>query len=383
MKGKIKDMHFGASYLLFKRAEELRKFCTWEEEIVWGYLSGNKLGVRFRRQHPLLFYIADFYCHQLKLVIEIDGSIHNKEDIKINDAQRQIEIEKLGITVIRFNNSQVKNNPEKIVEDINKKIQELQNSRDQSSPPAGGAGGLRAIIFAAGLGTRFKPWTDSHPKALALVNGKSLLQRNVEYLQQYSIKDVVVNIHHFPQQIIDAIKQNNGWRSNIIISDESNEVLETGGGLMKAKHLLEGDQPFISVNVDILTNLDLNKLMVFHQQHKPLITFGVTNRKSSRVLLFDEANRLCGWRNVQTGETKISIDKPNLIEKAYSCVVIYQPEIFSLIKQQGKFSIMDSYLDLAAEHVILGYDHSGDNLVDVGKPESVAVAEKLFGTPIP
>jgi N-acetyl-alpha-D-muramate 1-phosphate uridylyltransferase len=383
MKGKIKDMHFGASYLLFKRAEELRKFCTWEEEIVWGYLSGNKLGVRFRRQHPLLFYIADFYCHQLKLVIEIDGSIHNKEDIKINDAQRQIEIEKLGITVIRFNNSQVKNNPEKIVEDINKKIQELQNSRDQSSPPAGGAGGLRAIIFAAGLGTRFKPWTDSHPKALALVNGKSLLQRNVEYLQQYGIKDVVVNIHHFPQQIIDAIKQNNGWRSNIIISDESNEVLETGGGLMKAKHLLEGDQPFISVNVDILTNLDLNKLMVFHQQHKPLITFGVTNRKSSRVLLFDEANRLCGWRNVQTGETKISIDKPNLIEKAYSCVVIYQPEIFSLIKQQGKFSIMDSYLDLAAEHVILGYDHSGDNLVDVGKPESVAVAEKLFGTPIP
>jgi N-acetyl-alpha-D-muramate 1-phosphate uridylyltransferase len=376
MKGKIKDMHFGASYLLFKRAEELRKFCTWEEEIVWGYLSGNKLGVRFRRQHPLLFYIADFYCHQLKLVIEIDGSIHNKEDIKINDAQRQIEIEKLGITVIRFNNSQVKNNPEKIVEDINKKIQELQNSRDQSSPL--GAAGLRAIIFAAGLGTRFKPWTDLHPKALALVNGKSLLQRNIEYLQQYGIKDVVVNIHHFPQQIIDAIKNNNGWGSNVVISDESNEVLETGGGLMKARHLLESDQPFISVNVDILTNLDLNKLMAFHQQHKPLVTFGVSNRKSSRVLLFDNDNRLCGWRNTQTGEEKISINKPDLIAKAYSCVVIYQPEIFSLIKQRGKFSIMDSYLDLAAEHLILGYDHSGDNLVDVGKPESVAVAEKLF-----
>jgi N-acetyl-alpha-D-muramate 1-phosphate uridylyltransferase len=237
---------------------------------------------------------------------------------------------------------------------------------------------LKAIIFAAGLGTRFKPWTDSHPKALALVNGKSLLQRNIEYLQQYGIKDVVVNIHHFPQQIIDAIKTNKGWGSNIVISDESNEVLETGGGLMKARHLLESDQPFISVNVDILTNLDLNKLMAFHQQHKSLVTFGVTNRKSSRVLLFDNDNRLCGWRNVQTGETKIAINKPGLIEKAYSCVVIYQPEIFSLIKQQGKFSIMDSYLDLAAEHVILGYDHSGDNLVDVGKPESVAVAEKLF-----
>lgn len=240
----------------------------------------------------------------------------------------------------------------------------------------------RAIIFSAGLGTRFKPWTDSHPKALALVNGKSLLQRNIEYLQQYGIKEVVVNIHHFPKQIIDAIENNRGWGSNVIISDESDEVLETGGGLMKAKHLLDNGQPFFSLNVDILTDLDLNKLMAFHQQHKPLVTFGVTNRKSSRVLLFDEGSRLCGWKNLQTGEEKISIDKPNLVEKAYSCVVIYEPEIFSLIKQKGKFSIMDSYLDLAADHVILGYDHSGDNLVDVGKPESVAIAEKLF-PPIP
>jgi imidazole glycerol-phosphate synthase subunit HisF len=104
MKGKIKDMHFGASYLLFKRADELRKFATHEEEIVWGYLSGNKLGVKFRRQHPLLFYVADFYCHQLKLVIEIDGLVHNKKDVKINDAIRQKEIEALGIKVIRYTN---------------------------------------------------------------------------------------------------------------------------------------------------------------------------------------------------------------------------------------------------------------------------------------
>ena len=241
---------------------------------------------------------------------------------------------------------------------------------------------LKAIIFSAGLGTRFKPWTDSHPKALALVNGKSLLQRNIEYLQEYGVKDVVVNVHHFPEQIIEAIKKNNGWGSNIVISDETDELLETGGGLMKAKQFLDGDKPFISLNVDILTNLNLNKLMAFHQQHKPIVTFGVTNRKSSRVLLFDENNRLCGWKNLQTGETKLAIDKPNLKELAYSCVVIYEPEIFSLIKQEGKFSIMDSYLDLAAEHVILGYDHSGDKLVDVGKPESVAIAEKLF-VPIP
>ena len=265
------------------------------------------------------------------------------------------------------------------MQEITQKIKELQNSGDQSSPSgAGGLHGHRAIIFSAGLGTRFKPWTDTHPKALAVVNGKSLLQRNIEYLQQYGITDVVVNIHHFPQQIIDAINNNKGWGSNVIISDESDVVLETGGGLVKARNLLDGDKPFLSLNVDILTNLDLHKLMAFHQQHKPLVTFGVTNRKSSRVLLFDNENRLCGWKNVNTGETKISINKPGLTEKAYSCVVIYEPKIFDLIRQQGKFSIMDTYLDLAAEHVILGYDHSGDKLVDVGKPESVAIAEALF-----
>jgi N-acetyl-alpha-D-muramate 1-phosphate uridylyltransferase len=243
---------------------------------------------------------------------------------------------------------------------------------------------LKAIIFAAGLGTRFKPWTDSHPKALAIVNGKSLLQRNIEYLQQYGINDVVVNVHHFPNQIINAIKNNNGWGSKIIISDESNEVLETGGGLLKAKHLLLNDQPFVSLNVDILTTLNLDELFAFHQLHKPLVTFGVTDRKSSRVLLLDKNNRLQGWKNITTGELKgpvLGFDeskKIELKEMAYSCVVIYEPQIFSLIKHTGKFSIMDAYLDLAADNIILGYNHSGDNLVDVGKPESVAIAEKIF-----
>lgn len=237
---------------------------------------------------------------------------------------------------------------------------------------------MKAIIFAAGLGTRFKPWTDEHPKALALVNGKSLLQRNVEYLQQYGITEVVVNVHHFANQILEAVKENDGWGSDISISDETNEVLETGGGLMKARHLLEGDEPFISLNVDILTNLDIGKLIAFHRQHQPLVSMGVTIRKSSRVLLMDEGNRLCGWKNLQTGEEKISIQKPGLIEKAYSCVVVYEPAIFPLIRQKGKFSIIAAYLDLAAAHPILGFDHSGDKLVDVGKPESVALAEALF-----
>lgn len=237
---------------------------------------------------------------------------------------------------------------------------------------------MKAMIFAAGLGTRFKPWTDSHPKALAMVNNKSLLQRNVEYLQQYGIGNVVVNVHHFKDQIIDAIKINNGWGSNILISDESDELLETGGGLLKAKELLQNGEPFITLNADFLTDLNIDKLLTFHKNKNALISFGITNRKTSRYFLFDETNRLCGWRNVNTGEERISIPKDNLKEMAYSCVVVFQPEIFDLVPQRGKFSLVDTYLSLAADHLICGYDHSGDKLVDVGKPESVAVAEKLF-----
>ena len=242
---------------------------------------------------------------------------------------------------------------------------------------------MKAMIFAAGLGSRFKPFTDSHPKALAMVNGKSLLQRNIEYLQQYGIKDVVVNVHHFADQIIAAVNANKGWGSNVVISNEINEVLETGGGLLNARHLLEGNEPFITLNVDILTDLNLDKLIAFHHQHKPLISFGVSDRITSRYFLFDVNNKLCGWRNITTGEEKgPHLSTPDqgrtLIQKAYSCVVVFEPTIFSLIKQQGKFSLTEPYLDLAANHLILGYDHSGDKLVDVGKPESVAVAEALF-----
>lgn len=255
---------------------------------------------------------------------------------------------------------------------------------------------MQAMIFSAGLGTRFKPWTDNHPKALALVNGKSLLQRNIEYLQQYGIKDVIVNVHHFAEQIEDAVKKNNGWGSNVIISNERNELLETGGGLLKAQNFFTPGEKFITCNVDILTDLDIDKLIAFHEKHKPLISLTVTNRKTSRYLLFDENNLLCGWRNTKTGEerppevfTKSKLhDAPKgekrnnpLIEKAYSCVVVFEYDIFRLMEENnftGKFSLIDVYLKLTANHLILGYDHSGDRLVDVGKPESIAIAESFF-----
>jgi NDP-sugar pyrophosphorylase family protein len=241
-----------------------------------------------------------------------------------------------------------------------------------------GAVGMNAMIFSAGLGTRFKPWTDKHPKALAPVNGKPLLQRNIEYLQQYGIKNVIVNVHHFADQVIATVEKNKGWGSHVLISDETKEVLETGGGLLKAKNLFNPGKKFITCNVDILTDLDIGKLLAFHEKHKPLISFGVTNRKTSRYFLFDEHNRLCGWKNTKTGEERIEIANDVLIEKAYSCVVVFEYDIFRLIPFTGKFSLVDVYLRLAKDHLILGYDHSGDRFVDVGKPENIAVAESLF-----
>ena len=248
---------------------------------------------------------------------------------------------------------------------------------------------MQAMIFSAGLGTRFKPWTDNHPKALAVVNGKSLLQRNIEYLQRHGIKDIIVNVHHLADQVDQAIVENDGWGSNILVSDERDELLDTGGGLLKAKDLFNPGERFITCNVDILTNLDIRKLLNFHSTNNALISFGVTNRTSSRYLLFDENNRLCGWRNTKTGEEKISIlPSPQSgegsgvrSEKAYSCVVVFEYAIFKLMEEEnfaGKFSLIDVYLKLAANHIIMGYDHSGDHLVDVGRPESVPVAESLF-----
>ena len=237
---------------------------------------------------------------------------------------------------------------------------------------------MKAMIFAAGLGTRFKPWTDNHPKALAVVNGKTLLQRNIEYLQQYGINEVVVNVHHFADQIIHAVKSNKGWGSSVVISDETGEVLETGGGLLKAAPLLTSEEGFVTLNADILTDLNLHKLLIFHKECGALISFGITNRTSSRVLLFDNDNRLCGWKNMATGEEKIVVSNQQLHAMAYSCVAVFEPSIFERIPQRGKFSLTETYLSLAPQHLIVGYDHTGDKFIDVGKPESVAIAEKMF-----
>jgi NDP-sugar pyrophosphorylase family protein len=255
-------------------------------------------------------------------------------------------------------------------------MENIQNT-DPGYSYDGYESGISAMLFCAGLGTRFKPWTDQHPKALAIVNGKTLLQRNIEYLQKYGITDVVINVHHFADQIIDTIEKNNGWGSTITISDESDELLDTGGGLLKAKHLLFR-KTILTLNVDILTEINLKDFLTHHQQENSLITVAVSDRTTSRYLLFNKYNRLIGWRNKKTNETKIVIEAKEIFEKAYSGLALFQPQALDLITLKGKFSLIDAYLQLAPQNKIAAYDHTGERLIDVGKPESVAEAEQMF-----
>ncbi len=242
---------------------------------------------------------------------------------------------------------------------------------------------MKAMIFAAGLGTRLKPWTDHHPKALAVVNGKSLLQRNIEYLQLHGITEVIVNVHHFADQVVHAIEQNKGWGSTVTVSDETDAVLETGGGLKKAGGYFTGEKDFVVMNADILTDMDLTTMIQYHQQEQPLATLAVSDRESSRYFLFDDGGLLRGWRNVKTGEEKPAFiisakDYHNLRPKAFSGIHVIHTKLFDLFRQEGKFSMVDVYLNLMTSHRIMAFDHTGAEFIDVGKPENIRKAELVF-----
>lgn len=238
---------------------------------------------------------------------------------------------------------------------------------------------MKAMILAAGLGTRLKPFTNQHPKALAEVKGKTLLQRNIEYLASFDVKNIIINVHHFAEQIEKTILENKGFGSKITVSDERDELLETGGGLLKASWFFNQTKaPFVLMNVDVLTDMDLGKMIGQHQMQKPVATLAVTKRKTSRYFLFDDNGELCGWRNVNTGEEKISRSAKVYHQKAFSGIHVISPEIFSLIHRKGKFSLVDAYLDIATTHVISSFDHSYSKFIDVGKPGSIEAAEEMF-----
>jgi NDP-sugar pyrophosphorylase family protein len=235
----------------------------------------------------------------------------------------------------------------------------------------------KALIFAAGKGTRLKPFTESHPKALALVNDVPLLERNIKYLQSFGVTEFVINVHHFGEQIVEFLEKNNHFGAKIDISDEKDELLETGGGLLFAQKYLENEENFLIMNADILTDLNIHELVKFHETHLPLATLAVSDRNSSRKLFFNSEMVLKGWMNKNSGETKMAEFNNDFKELAFSGIHCINSSIFDKIKRRGKFSIMEEYLDLMFENNILGFQHEA-RLIDVGRPESVIEAEKYF-----
>ena len=232
------------------------------------------------------------------------------------------------------------------------------------------------MIFCAGLGTRLKPLTDTMPKALVPLAGKPLLQWQVERLRDAGITDIIVNVHHFPDMIIDTVRRNNGWGCNISISDEREMLLDTGGGLKKA--VKEG--PILACNVDILSNLDLCALVSEYERTK-MSQLVVSERETQRYLCFDEHDCLCGWTNIKTGELK-GHDGRHL---AFSGCQILSPEILSLLSQipDDKFSLIDFYLRIIQSPIsnlqspLKAYVPKDYKMMDVGKIDQIEEAERF------
>lgn len=237
---------------------------------------------------------------------------------------------------------------------------------------------MKAMIFAAGLGTRLRPLTDTMPKALVPVDGKPLLHHLLHKLQQAEFSQVVVNVHHHAEQIKEYIATHD-YGMKIDISDESDMLLDTGGGLRKAATLLAGSEPILVHNVDILSNLDLQALMTAHTPDR-LSTVVVSQRDTSRYLLFDSDNFMRGWTNTKTGEEKPhNLDTAALHRAAFAGIHVVSPRIFDLMQPYpDKFSIIDFYLQALQDNSIAGYTPHDFMMLDVGKVDSLAAAEKFI-----
>lgn len=240
---------------------------------------------------------------------------------------------------------------------------------------------MKAMIFAAGLGTRLKPLTDTIPKALVPISGKPLLEHVIEKLKDSGFDEIIINIHHFPNQIIEFLKAHNNFGIRIEISDERNLLLDTGGGLKKASWFFDDDKPFLVHNVDILSNIDLKSLYNEHLRSGAIGTLTVSKRETFRYFLFDDDERLCGWINEKTGEIKPkTLKKPALFHKlAFSGIQILSPKIFDLMDNTDEvFSITNFYIDKCKEYYFRGYEPEEYKMIDVGKINAIGEAEQFL-----
>jgi len=231
---------------------------------------------------------------------------------------------------------------------------------------------MKAMIFAAGYGTRLKPLTDNKPKALVNVCGVPMLEILIHKLIRFGFNQLVINVHHFADQIVEFLEKNNNFGVQIQISDEREFLLDTGGGLKKAAPFLQGSESFLVHNVDILTDLDLNELVKFHQSSNAIATLAVKNRNTSRNFLFDEQLTLKGWKNNSTNQVKwVSNPMENYKEIAFSGIHVIKPEMLDLITENGAFSVVDLYLRLAGSNKINAFDHSASQWYDLGTADKI------------
>lgn len=240
---------------------------------------------------------------------------------------------------------------------------------------------MKAMVFAAGLGTRLKPFTLHHPKALVPMGGVPMLQRVLLKIKALGIEDVVVNVHHFSQQIIDFLAENANFGLNIHISCESALLLDTGGGILAAEPYLQGDEPILVHNADILTDFDIEEMIRDFEARRLLASLLVSNRNTSRYFLFNPDMQMRGWINISTGETRpAGIDITGCEKYAFGGVHILSPQIFPLLRayaaEHGSvFSITPFYIEACAQNPIIGHIPKSQFMWhDIGKPESLAAA---------
>ena len=241
------------------------------------------------------------------------------------------------------------------------------------------------MIFAAGLGTRLKPLTDRMPKALVPVAGRPMLEHVILKLKAAGFNELVINIHHFGEQILDFLRANQNFGLTIHISDERDCLLDTGGGIRKAEPFFRGNEPFLVHNVDILSDTDLKALYEYHRQSGNDATLLASRRKTIRYLLFDDEKRLCGWINKDTLQTKpegFAYNPEHHHEYAFSGIHVISPSLFHYMDERwtGKFSIMDFYLQTCHEARIGSRLTDTLRLIDIGKPETLTQAEEFLAS---
>jgi len=241
---------------------------------------------------------------------------------------------------------------------------------------------MKAMVLAAGLGTRLRPLTNDRPKALVEVCGRTLLEITLTRLRDFGIHDVIINVHHYADMVMDRVKAAGNFGMHIEFSRED-VLLDTGGGLKKAAWFLSGDfsttkdEPFILHNVDVISNIDLQRMVEVHKKNKALATLAVQERKTSRYLLFNDHLQLCGRRLVKEDKTEIVRPSQSMSELAFAGIHVISPRIFPLLTEEGIFSIVPAYLRLAAQGEKIQASRADEYYWrDLGKPENIQQAEQ-------